>query len=99
MAATAREVGSPVLPPLFDRWIRELLPGPIPVETKATCSSCAMLPPEGEARSRGEQFYAADTKCCTYPPELANFLVGRVLSDDGDDAAPGRRTVEERIDS
>jgi hypothetical protein len=38
-------------------------------------------------------------KCCTYLPELHNFLVGRVLADDSPESAAGRATVEARIRS
>ena len=40
-----------------------------------------------------------ETKCCTYLPKLASFLVGRVLGDDTEDPAAqaGRATVEERL--
>lgn len=35
-------------------------------------------------------------KCCSYEPRLANFLVGRILQDNGADAQ-GRATIEDRI--
>jgi hypothetical protein len=85
-----------VLPPLFDGWIGALLPGPIPRETKATCGACAMWPKPGEARD-AERHYAEETKCCTFLPALANFLVGGALDDRDPSASHGRATVEERI--
>jgi hypothetical protein len=86
-----------VLPPLFARWMGVLLPGPIPVEKNATCDRCAMVAPAGETAGDEEMFFSPSTKCCTYLPELSNFLVGRILSDEDDDAAEGRATVEARI--
>ena len=85
-----------ILPPLFAGWMDVLLPGPIPAERNATCDRCAMLPP---TPSEGETgfFYSPSTKCCTYLPELANFLVGRILSDGDPEAAAGRATIEARI--
>jgi len=74
-----------------------LLKGPIPAERAATCDRCAMLP-SGDAPVDRSEFFSASTKCCTYLPELANFLVGRVLTDDDLEAAAGRATVEARID-
>lgn len=36
---------SGMLPPLYAAWMEQVLPGPIPVETQATCQQCAMCPP------------------------------------------------------
>src|SRR5207244_10604758 len=78
----------------YPGWMRELLGAPIPAETNATCESCAMVVDDGS----GDAGYSPDTKCCTYLPQLWNFLVGRVLLDDSADAARGRATVEARLD-
>jgi hypothetical protein len=40
-----------------------------------------------------------ETKCCTYVPSLPNFLVGRIVLDDEAAMAPGRASVEARIDA
>lgn len=86
------------LPPLYAPWIADLLDGPLPHEAAATCEACAMWPAPGEPPATG-LFFHADTKCCTYVPQIPNFLVGRIL-DDGDPAlAPGRASVERRIDA
>jgi hypothetical protein len=76
-----------------------LLPGPIPAEKAATCDHCAMLRPEDPENAPPATFFSPKTKCCTYLPELANFLVGRVLADESPEAAYGRATVEARIDT
>lgn len=68
-----------VLPPLYADWISDLLRGPIPEETEATCQDCAMCNRNGKNKS--EIFFNPDTKCCTFMPHLPNFLVGRILSD------------------
>jgi hypothetical protein len=82
----------------------ELLEGPLPDETEATCERCAMLEPapaEGgdgalEAPVAGGGYFDPVSKCCSYLPVIPNFLVGAILSDtDG----PGRRSVEARIDA
>lgn len=86
-----------VLPPLFASWMDVLLPGPIPVERNATCDSCAMLPPAEGDGGDSDLFFSPSTKCCTYLPELSNFLVGRILSDPDPGSAEGRATVEARI--
>jgi hypothetical protein len=93
-----------VLPPLYAGWMDSLLGGAIPAESRATCSSCAMLPAPGaapEGSGGSDHFFSPDTKCCTYLPQLANFLVGRILGDRDPDpaAAAGRASVEARIDA
>lgn len=83
------------LPTLAGRWIREILDGaPIPRETNATCDDCAMLPPEGVTPTRGHWFNPA-TRCCTYVPELANYLAGAILADD--DRPDGIASLRARI--
>jgi len=62
------------LPPLYAAWMAELLPGPIPRESRATCDNCAMLPPISERHDSGEHYFSR-IKCCTYVPTLRNFLV------------------------
>jgi hypothetical protein len=84
------------LPPLYAAWIDELLNGPIPSESEATCSSCAMCDHSGGVQRNAEHFNP-HTKCCTYMPDLPNFLVGRSLADEDPLALRGRATVEARI--
>jgi hypothetical protein len=57
-----------------------------------------MWPPAGTDPDP-ELFFDRDTKCCTYTPELANFLVGRILDDADPALTPGRSSVERRIDA
>jgi hypothetical protein len=83
------------LPPLYAAWIDELFAGPIPEESNATCSDCAMCSPEHPGGS--EFFFNAQTKCCTYVPRLPNYLVGRILGDADPAFAEGRNTVGERL--
>jgi hypothetical protein len=50
------------------------------------------------AESPGSTYYFDSViKCCTYVPELHNFLVGFILSDTDPAAQPGRATVEKRL--
>jgi hypothetical protein len=85
------------LPPLYSGWLDEVLAGPIPAETEATCDNCAMCEAEGE-HLEAEHFNPR-TKCCTYLPELPNFLVGRILADTDTHPAAvlGRKSVEARL--
>ena len=85
------------LPPLFNAWVEELLGGPLPEETRATCSDCAMLPQHGESPSEEKIFFDPRSKCCTYLPDIPNFLVGRVFRDQSPEMAPGRASMEKRV--
>lgn len=88
------------LPPLYDRWITELVGGGIPRESRATCDDCAMWAKPGDAQPpAGDQtlFFDPVIKCCTWVPTLQNFLVGRILADPDPTAQAGRATVEKRI--
>jgi hypothetical protein len=84
-----------MLSSLYTAWMDQLLAGPIPLETKATCDNCAMLPQSG-TQATGVFFHPV-TRCCTFQPSLTNYRAGMILSDDEPDLAAGRRTVEERL--
>lgn len=85
-----------VLPVLHERWVRQLLPSAVPAETEATCSDCAMCAERG-SRLRGAMFFEPGVKCCTFFPELANFLVGGILLDGDPSLAAGRAAIEQRL--
>ncbi|WP_225411277.1 hypothetical protein [Stigmatella hybrida] len=96
------------MPPLLDSLpalYRSLFPsffqGPVPEETKATCSSCAMCeasnPNPIESVDGVTRFFRPDTKCCTYHPRLPNYLVGAILSDEDAAMAEGRRRIQEKL--
>jgi len=67
------------LPAPLERWAAELLAAAPPHERHATCSSCAMCAPPAAAPRRIR--FAPQLRCCTYRPQLANHLAGRVLLD------------------
>lgn len=89
---------SDVLPPLYARWMDEMLGAEIPPESNATCGDCAMVVSESAAAA-GVAGFSASTKCCTFLPDLWNFLVGRVLLDEDPSSARGKAGVEARIDA
>ncbi len=97
----SRPVPSPALPPLFDTWMREHLGRSVGSEPLATCHDCAMCgntpgrPPLPVAG--GPMVFDPDAKCCTYEPELWNFLVGLALADDSPQAVPGRGGLVDRL--
>lgn len=88
-----------MLPTLQGAWITEALGGaPIPQEHTATCDRCVMCRPDHGPASPHVAWFDPSTKCCTYQPYLANFLVGAMLDDDQPGFATGRATIERRID-
>jgi hypothetical protein len=85
------------LPGLYAPWITELLGGAIPRESRATCDACAMCAREGQESVSASYFFDPVVRCCSYVPDLHNFLVGRILSDTDPAAQHGRATVQKRI--
>lgn len=94
----ADDNSSSTLPPLYATWMDELLEGPIPAETEATCEECVMCPKAGD-RPAGLTFFDPSVKCCSYMPELPNFLVGRILADENPTLAVGKETIRKRIEA
>jgi hypothetical protein len=88
-----------LLPPLYGRWMDDLLGAPIPHESKATCDDCAMCAKPGDEIGAGHTYFDPAIKCCSIVPDLSNFLVGAILTANGDDpdALQGRESVERRI--
>lgn len=85
------------LPPLYAAWIDQLLAGPLPQESDATCDDCAMCVADDSKPAGTDLFFNLQTKCCTYIPALPNYLVGRILADRDPNSASGRATVEARL--
>ncbi len=65
------------------------------------CRPAAPAPTAARAPSAPSDiaYFDESTKCCTYQPQLANFLVGAMLEDDSAGFAAGRASVERRIDA
>src|SRR5437016_5826408 len=80
-------------PPLYNAWMEQILGGPLPVETKATCEDCAMCSKDAQLAASSPVFNVK-VKCCTYMPVLLNFLVGRILEDHDPKAMPA---IENRM--
>jgi hypothetical protein len=87
------------LPTLYARWARELLGADPPFETRATCFECAMAPAVGAASGEGVTFFDPRVKCCTYTPDLPNFLAGAILADTAEAGAEGRASLLARIEA
>jgi hypothetical protein len=84
------------LPPLYLRWMEELLTGPIPPETEAACTDCPMCM-QDPARNRSGYTFNTRTKCCTYMPDLPNYLVGRIYLDRSPESAAGRSAFQAQL--
>jgi Fe-S-cluster containining protein len=56
--------------------------------------NCENALPEADQEAR---FFNPSTKCCTYHPNLPNFLVGAILADDTSEGAEGKRRLEQKI--
>ncbi|MCI0441607.1 hypothetical protein L0152_00130 [bacterium] len=69
------------LPPLYRRWVGEILKQDIYSEPRATCDDCAMCtyvhPPASQ-----DKYFKSNVKCCGYHPVLPNYLIGAIIADD-----------------
>jgi Fe-S-cluster containining protein len=65
--------------PLHDAWLAALLGSELPRETRSTCDDCAMCGPPGQPVRDGA--FDRQVKCCSYQPDIPNYLVGGVLQD------------------
>src|SRR4051812_32573116 len=86
-------------PTLYAEWMREFLGNAPPEEPRATCSNCAMLPREDDNPSEMKVFFEPRSKCCTFLPDVPNFLVGRILRDQAPEMALGRASMDRRVDA
>jgi hypothetical protein len=85
-----------VLPPLYSRWMDELLKQPIPNETEAACQDCPMCSRDPQ-RNKSEFVFDVATKCCTYIPETPNFLAGQILLDDDPEFTKGKSAFQDQL--
>lgn len=71
------------LPPLYARWLEQSLGHALPSENRATCDDCSMCGAAAERDGTTPDLqYNPKTKCCTFYPDLPNYLVGALLTDD-----------------
>src|SRR6185295_2757976 len=82
---------------LYRNLLPEFFEENIPVETRATCSDCAMCLKPGQQAIPGMDYFKPNAKCCSYFPKLPNYLVGGLLSDDNPAMDEGRRRIRQRI--
>ncbi len=86
----------PSLPLAYNKWMEQLLEGPLPEERRADCSACVMLSSSSE-HPEGITSYHPDCRCCTYVPRVHNYLAGRILRDDRAEGYICRQLVAVRI--
>lgn len=87
------------LPPLYAAWMDDLFAAPIPSESDATCDDCAMCAGSDEEKEASGTFFDPHVKCCSYVPELPNYLVGGVLADTSTTFEMGRASMAKRLEA
>ncbi len=84
------------LPPLYRRWVDEILKQDIYSEPRATCDDCAMCnavhPPATQ-----DNYFNPNVKCCSFHPSLPNYLIGAIIADDDSSLAEVKENFIERI--
>jgi hypothetical protein len=89
-------IANATLPPLYNRWMDELLQQSIPNETEAACQDCPMCSRDTQ-RNKSEFVFDIATKCCTYIPDIPNFLAGQILLDTDPEFERGRAAFEDQM--
>ncbi|MCI0613005.1 hypothetical protein L0244_08445 [bacterium] len=84
------------LPPLYRRWVDQILKQDIYSEPRATCDDCAMCtyvhPPATE-----DNYFNPNVKCCSYHPPLPNYLIGAIIADDDSSLCEVKEQFLERL--
>jgi len=87
-----------VLPGIYRDFLPRFFENGIPRESAATCADCAMLNHAEVAISNGA-YFSKESKCCTHYPNLPNYLVGGLLSDQSPELETGRSRIRKTIKS
>ncbi|MBW1881755.1 MAG: hypothetical protein JRJ84_25635 [Deltaproteobacteria bacterium] len=82
-------------PPAVLRLVGDVDPAAFPRESKSSCARCPMHPPPGGDPTGRRTF--TWVRCCTYQPNVPNFLVGVALSR-GDSGSEQVRARLEEVD-
>jgi hypothetical protein len=77
------------IPSIYHSLFPELLNTTFPEEKIATCDTCTLC--------RSTQSPYINTKCCTYHPHLANFLIGGVFCEDEKNLVIGQDRIRDQI--
>ncbi len=85
------------LPPLYARWVEQVLGTSVPAETRATCLDCVMCASSVASDAAVFERFVPPVKCCTYVPQIWNFLVGHALGADRTGASHGPQQLRAQI--
>lgn len=89
------------LPKLYHTFFPDFFENLVPVEVFSDCSNCSMIC-KGNKSNMALKPFNEKTKCCTYIPNIPNYLVGNILSEDNTLAQIGKEritnTIEKRTD-
>jgi hypothetical protein len=88
-----------LLPQMYRNLIPEDLVRPLEAEKNATCHDCAMCDRGERTVSQDKVFFKPDIKCCTFHPNLPNYAVGGLLTDESPTVSDGRNRILRKIES
>ncbi len=86
-----------VLPGIYHRFLPDFFQTVIPGEASATCSDCVMLPDAAHKYEDSVSTYSPASKCCTYYPEIPNYLVGAILAENDPAYEEAKSRLREKI--
>jgi Fe-S-cluster containining protein len=87
-----------LFPPVYRPLLDAFFDRPVVEERRATCDDCAMCD-KGQPSPVPMEYFLPDAKCCTYFPQLPNYLVGAILADPSPDVAEGKKRLRAIIAS
>ncbi len=89
-----------VLPAVYGRWLPEFFDRPTIAEPRSTCLDCVMCGDRAVADVRARRtldVFRPDVKCCTWHPDIPNYLVGAALRDGSPALAEGRARLRLKV--
>jgi Fe-S-cluster containining protein len=81
------------LPPVYRGLLPAVFDEPAPPEPRASCDHCAMC----EGGEHQAVTFLPSTKCCTFSPQLPNYLAGALLADPDPALDTGRARLRAHI--
>ena len=85
-----------MLPPVYQDMVGDVFDRPKVNETRANCAQCSMCN-WGQPSPVPMDYFNKETKCCTFFPQLPNYLVGAILADPSPEMAEGKKRIREVI--
>jgi Fe-S-cluster containining protein len=88
------------LPFVYSNLLPDFFNNPLPEEELATCDNCVML---GDATGTNDLIkkglFSPISKCCTFYPNLPNYLVGEILLSEDKTMVKGQNAIIELINN